>query len=277
MNTQSERVADTILHRFTVHAATRRPLWRLWKSRGKERRDVSEFMAILSHELRDSLGGIRCAAGILRLNVSAPPDVVKARGLIERQVDQMSRLIEDLMDVAQIETGQLRLQPQRIDLCAIVSQSVQAVELAMVQRSHRVTTAFPSSPLWIQADPVRLQQVFVNLLVNAAKYTSARGSVGISIEQRDGEAIVGVRDSGIGIAAEVLPNVFELFIQADRASRRAAAGLGIGLSLVRSLVESHGGRVTAASAGLGKGSEFTVHLPLPTPLHAVASASALAS
>ena len=231
-------------------------------------------MAILSHELRNSLNGIRCAAGILRLNVSATPDVVKARVLIERQVEHMSRLVEDLMDVAQFENGQLRLQPERVDLCAVVTQSVQAVELSMVQRKHRLTTSFSSAPLWIQADPIRLEQIFVNLLVNAAKYTTTGGSVEVSVAERDGEAVVCVRDTGIGISEEVLPRIFELFVQADRSSRRAAAGLGIGLALVRGLVESHGGHITATSGGLGKGSEFTVHLPISAQVASIARSGA---
>jgi signal transduction histidine kinase len=268
------RAAGTFLSRITVDTPLRNPLWRLWKSGRKERRPNDEFMAILSHELRDSLGGIRCAASILRMNMSATPDVVKARMLIERQVDHMSRLIEDLMDISQMENGQLRLQHERVDLCVAVAQSVQAAELSMVQRSHRMTTSTPSAPIWIQADPVRLEQVFVNLLINAAKYTATGGSVEISVEQRGSEAIVGVRDTGIGIAPEVLPHIFELFVQASRSSSRARAGLGIGLALVRSLVERHGGRVSATSAGLGKGSVFTVHLPLSVQPSPTADASA---
>jgi signal transduction histidine kinase len=267
------RPAATILRRITVDAAMRNPLWRLWKSGRKERRPNDEFMAILCHELRDSLGGIRCAAGILRMNVSAASDVVRARVLIERQVDHMSRLIEDLMDISQMENGQLRLQHERVDVCVAVAQSIQAAELSMTQRNHRVTTSFPSAPIWIQADPIRLEQVFVNLLINAAKYTATGGSVQISVEQRSNEAIVGIRDTGIGIAADVLPHIFELFVQANRSSGRAVAGLGIGLALVRSLVESHGGRVSATSAGLGKGSVFTVHLPIPAQPGSIADAA----
>jgi signal transduction histidine kinase len=250
---------------INVDSAIRRPLWRLWQLASKEQRRNNEFMAVLSHELRNSLGGIRCAAGILRLDVSAAPNVVKARVLIERQVDQMTRLVEDLMDVSQIQNGQLRLQRERIDLCALATHSVEAVELTMQQRSHCMTTSFPRGPVWLQADPTRLEQVFVNLLVNAAKYTAAGGDVGLSIERRQDEAIIRVRDTGIGIAADILPHVFDLFVQADRSPRRAVAGLGIGLALVRNLVESHGGRVTAASDGLGKGSEFTVRLPIAMP------------
>jgi signal transduction histidine kinase len=262
MNIPVGRVANTILRRIPVDGAVRNPLWRLLKSGRKERRSADEFMAILSHELRDSLGGIRCAAGILRMDA---PDVIRARVLIERQVDHMSRLIEDLMDVTQMENGQLRLQYERVDVCVAVAQSVQAVEVSMMQRNHRLTTSFPSAPIWIQADPVRLEQIFVNLLINAAKYTATGGSIEISVEEQGNEAIVAVRDTGIGIAADVLPHIFELFVQANRSSRRAAAGLGIGLALVRSLVESHGGHVSATSAGLGKGSVFTVHLPISVP------------
>jgi len=254
-----------LFQRINVDPAVRRPLWRLWQAPSKEQRRTHEFLAVLSHELRNSLGGIRCAAGILRLDVSAAPNVVKARVLIERQVDQMTRLVEDLMDVSQIQSGQLRLQRERFDLCVLATHAVEAVELTMQQRSHRMTTSFPSEPVWLQADPTRLEQVFVNLLVNAAKYTAAGGDVGLSIEHRGDEAIVRVRDTGIGIAADVLPDVFDLFVQADRSPRRAVAGLGVGLALVRNLVESHGGSVTAASDGLGKGSEFTVRLPVARP------------
>ena len=259
---ENNALVPGLFHRVSVDGGVRRPLWRMWKSPGKTQRRNNEFLALLSHELRNSLSGIRCATGILRLDVSAAPNVAKARVLIERQVDQMTRLIEDLMDVSQIQSGQLRLQRERIDLCVLAAHAVEAVELTMQQRSHRMTTSFPGEPVWTDADPTRLEQVFVNLLVNAAKYTVAGGDIGLSIEQQDDEAIIRVRDTGIGIAADILPNVFDLFVQADRSSKRAAAGLGIGLALVRNLVESHGGHVSAASAGLGKGSEFTVRLPI---------------
>jgi signal transduction histidine kinase len=131
----------------------------------------------------------------------------------------------------------------------------------MHQHNHSMTTSFPDAPVWLQADPARLEQVFVNLLLNAAKYTDAGGTVGLFVERDEVDAIVRIRDSGIGIAPEVLPHVFDLFVQADPSSGRADAGLGIGLALVRSLVERHGGRVTVVSAGPGHGSEFTVRLP----------------
>jgi len=229
----------------------------------KENGRPNEFMTVFSHELRNSLGAIRSATHILRMETSAGPAAVKARALIERQVGQMSRLVEDLLDVSRIRSGHLRLECERIDLCGVAAHAAQSVEFAMQQRNHRMTTTFPQAPVWLQADPTRLEQVFVNLLINAAKYTEAGGKVELSVEREKDEATVSIRDTGIGIAPDVLPHVFDLFIQADPCSRRGEAGLGIGLALVRSLVECHGGRVTAASAGLRRGSEFTVRLPMP--------------
>jgi signal transduction histidine kinase len=145
----------------------------------------------------------------------------------------------------------------------VVAHAAQTVEFTMQQQNHQMTTTFPGAHIWIQADAARLEQVFVNLLSNAAKYTDAGGNVGLSVEREEGEAVVRIRDSGIGISPEVLPHVFDLFVQADPSSRRGNAGLGIGLALVRNLIERHGGFVTVASAGLGHGSEFTVRLPMP--------------
>jgi signal transduction histidine kinase len=150
-----------------------------------------------------------------------------------------------------------------MDLRAVVARAVQTIEFTMQQQNLGMTTSFPKAPIWLWADAARLEQVFVNLLTNAAKYTDAGGSVKLSVDWGKGEAIVRISDSGIGIAPEVLPHVFDLFVQADPSSRRGSAGLGIGLALVRNLIERHGGLVTVASAGLGHGSEFTVRLPIP--------------
>jgi signal transduction histidine kinase len=239
------------------------PLFPRGQELGTENGRNNEFMTVFSHELRNSLGAIRLAARILSMETSAGPAMVKARVLIERQVGQMTRLVEDLLDVSRVRGGQLRLQCERIDLRTVAAHAAQTVDFTMQQRSHRMTTSFPDAPVWLQADPARLEQVFVNLLLNAAKYTDAGGNVGLFVEREEGEAIVRIRDSGIGIAPDVLPLVFDLFVQADPSSRRADAGLGIGLALVRSLVERHGGRVNVASAGPGQGSEFTVRLPTP--------------
>jgi signal transduction histidine kinase len=230
---------------------------------GMENGRNDEFMTVFSHELRNSLGAIGSAARILSMDTSANPSTVKARMVIERQVGHLTRLVEDLMDVSRVRSGQLRLQCQRIDLRVLAAHAAETVEFTMQQRHHRMTTSFPDAPVWLQADPARLEQVFVNLLLNAAKYTDAGGNVELFVEQEEVEAIVRVRDSGIGMAPDVLPHVFEVFVQANPSSRRADAGLGIGLALVRSLIERHGGRVTAASVGLGHGSEFTIRLPRP--------------
>jgi signal transduction histidine kinase len=224
---------------------------------GNHQRD--EAMALVSHELRNHLGAIRNATQVLRGGSSASA-ATSARVLIERQVEQMTRLVDDLLDVSQIRNGRLRLRPDRVDLCAIVRNSAQTVMFIMQQHSHRMTTSLPDTPLWLHGDADRLEQVFMNLLINAAKYTDAGGDVEISVKQEANEAIARVRDTGIGIAADVLPQVFDLYVQADPSSR--GGGLGLGLPLVRSLVESHGGRVTAASAGPGQGSELTIRLPI---------------
>ncbi len=219
------------------------------------------FLAVISHELRNSLGAIQGAACILSMPITAGPAAVKARALIERQIAQMRLLVEDLLDVSQAQSGRLRLRRELIDLGIVAAHAAQSVEFTMQQQQHRMTTSFPDAPLWLQGDSGRLEQVVVNLLLNAAKYTDAGGEIELRVERDKGEAVICIRDTGIGMTADVLPHVFELFVQADPSSQRGQAGLGIGLSLVRSLVEGHGGSVTAASAGPGRGSTFTVRLP----------------
>ena len=223
----------------------------------------NEFMTVFSHELRNSLGAIRSATRVLSIEPSAGLSAVKARAMIERQVDQMTRLVEDLLDVSRVRSGQLHLRCERLDLRTVVAHAAQTIEFTMQRQNQKMTTSFPEVPIWLWADAARLEQVFVNLLSNAAKYTDAGGSVKLSVDREKSEALVRIRDSGIGISPEVLPHVFDLFVQADPSSRRANGGLGIGLALVRNLIERHGGLVTVASAGLGHGSEFTVRLPMP--------------
>ena len=224
-------------------------------------RQKSEFLAVFSHELRGSLGVIRNAAQLLGLQHGETCAGKKSRQLIERQVARMTRLADDLIDVARISSGGYRLQCERIDLRDVVKHAIETVEWDIAARNHRLATSLPELPVWLHADAGRLEQVLVNLLVNAAKYTDQGGDLSLSIHHKDDQAILRIRDSGIGIAADVLPRVFDLFMQADPLSRRTAAGLGIGLALVRSLVALHGGSVTATSAGLGQGSEFIVRLP----------------
>lgn len=243
------------LKRSTDEDCTPQANWRLLRRN-------AEFMAVFSHEMRNSLNAIRSAAYVLRVGGAEGPAVEKAGLVIERQVAQMTRFVEDLLDVSRIRNGQLCLQPQRIDLRTVVAHSAQTVETAMQKHGHRLTTSFPDAPLWLHADAIRLEQVFVNLLVNAAKYTDAGGNISLFVEREADEAVIRICDDGIGITADMLPRVFDLYVQVDPSSPRAGGGLGIGLALVRSLIESHGGRVSVTSAGIRQGSEFTVRLPV---------------
>ncbi len=224
-----------------------------------ERHLDQEVLAKFSHELRNSLGALRSAMHVLQTASPKSPVQVKAQILADRQITQMTRLVDDLLDASRMRDGKLQLRLGRFDLSVIVGHAMHAVECNMREREHLMAASFPDKPVWLHCDAARLEQVFVNLLVNAAKYTDAGGKVKISVKQEANEAIVQILDSGIGIAADVLPRVFDMYVQANPSSRQG--GIGLGLPLVRSLVESHGGSVTAASAGAGKGSEFTVRLP----------------
>jgi len=225
-------------------------------------RRKDEFLAVLCHELRSPLASIQNAIGILRSRTG--DDLALQRrmhALIERQVCQMTLLAVGLLDVSRITCGRLRLKRERVDLCVVVRDAIETLEADLNQRNHRIAATWPDAPVWLHADASRLGQVFVNLLANASKYTDAGGELALSVHTHGGHAVVCVRDSGIGIAHDVLPHIFDLFVQADDAAPRSKSGLGIGLALVRMLTELHGGNVNASSAGLGQGSEFTVRLP----------------
>jgi len=227
-------------------------------------RRKDEFLAMLGHELRSPLAAIHNGVHLLSHQVQDTPVRQRTQAMIERQVRRMTQLVHDLLDVSRITHGRLHLQRERMDLRDVVNNAIETLESDIKQRNHRLTTALPDAPVWLQGDPGRLEQVFVNLLANASRYTDEGGELAVWVHLRDGQAVVRVRDSGIGIAPEVLPHLFDLFRQADDAASRSRSGLGIGLALVRDLVESHGGSVTGASAGLGEGSEFTVRLPRET-------------
>lgn len=228
--------------------------------RADRRKD--EFLATLAHELRNPLGVIRNSVSFLRREQGLTPARHRAEELIERQVGRMTQLVEDLMDMSRIRNGRLRLQRERIDLRATVRNAIETLEPEIGERRQQLTTELPQSPVWVQADPGRLEQVFVNLLANASRYTDVQGQLAVYLHARTDEVVVRFRDSGIGIAPDALPHIFELFTQADADAPPSRSGLGVGLAVVRTLVAMHGGRVTAASAGLGHGSEFTVRLPL---------------
>jgi signal transduction histidine kinase len=224
-------------------------------------RRKDEFLAILSHELRNPLASMHYAVRLLGTQTGEGPARLRMQALIERQLRRMTHLVDELLDVSRITSGQLHLQRERLDLRDVVSHSIETLEWDLLEREQRLATELPDAPVWLRADPVRLEQVVVNLLANASRYTNAHGRLSVWVHAQDGEAIVRVRDSGIGIAADALPHIFDLFKQGNAADPRSRPGLGVGLAVVRNLVELHGGSVTAASAGVGHGSEFTVRLP----------------
>jgi signal transduction histidine kinase len=224
-------------------------------------RRKEEFLAELSHELRGPLGCIQNAIRLLSSQSGESPTRQQAEALIERQVRRMTQLVDDLLDVSRISRGRLHLRRERTDLCGVVSNAIETVQPLIQERHHRLATALPDTPVWLQGDPWRLEQVFVNLLANASRYTDPGGELTVWVHRRDGQAVIRIRDSGVGIAPEALTHIFDMFAQADEAAPHSRSGLGIGLALVRKLVELHEGSVTAASGGLGRGSEFTVRLP----------------
>jgi PAS domain S-box-containing protein len=224
-------------------------------------RRKDEFLATLGHELRNPLAPVRNAARILREAAGADPQVKWAADVIDRQVRQLARLVDDLLDVARIARGHIALQKEWTNLGAIVERALEMSRPLIEARRHALNVHLPPQPVAMEADPARLAQVFSNLLNNAAKFTGEGGRIDVIAESSDLEIIVRVRDTGAGIAPDMLPRVFDLFAQADPAAARAQDGLGIGLTLVRSLVEMHGGQVTAHSAGRGRGAEFVVRMP----------------
>jgi PAS domain S-box-containing protein len=224
-------------------------------------RRKDEFLATMAHELRNPLAPIVNAVHFLKQRSSSDHELNWCRDVIERQVTQMSRLLDDLLDVSRISYGKLELRSEKVALAAIIRSAIETSRPLIDQAGHRIEVELPAQPIELVADPVRLAQVLSNLLNNAAKYTDSGGHIGITATREDGVVSISVRDDGIGIDAEVLPHVFTMFSQARPKAVRAQGGLGIGLSLVRGLVELHGGAVEARSAGPGKGSEFIVRIP----------------
>jgi signal transduction histidine kinase/CheY-like chemotaxis protein/PAS domain-containing protein len=224
-------------------------------------RRKDEFLAMLAHELRNPLAPIRNAAQIFRARSPLGPELQWATEVIDRQVDQMTRLIDDLLDVSRITRGKIQLRKERVELAAVVRSAVEASRPFVESGGHELTVTMPPEPIELEADLMRLSQVLLNLLNNAVKYTDRGGHIWLRAQREDGLVSIRVKDDGIGIPAEMLPRIFEMFTQVDRSLERSQGGLGIGLTLVQRLVEMHGGTVTAYSAGPGTGSEFVVRLP----------------
>jgi PAS domain S-box-containing protein len=227
---------------------------------GDRRKD--EFLATLAHELRNPLAPMRNALQVIQLAGDDVTAVGQAREMMERQMRHMVRLVDDLLDVSRITRGKLELRKQQVNLAAVVRTAIETSRPLIEAASHHLTITLPQQPLFVDGDPIRLAQVFSNLLNNAAKYTERGGEIWLTVERQGSDAVVSVRDTGLGVPKEMLAKVFELFTQVDRTLENAQGGLGIGLTLVRRLTEMHGGSVEAHSEGYGKGSEFFVRLPV---------------
>ena len=221
-----------------------------------------EFLATLAHELRNPLAPVRNAVHFLKLKASASADVQWSTEIIDRQVDRMARLIEDLMDISRINQGRIELRRQHTEIASIVADAVETIQPQIDGNGHKLTLLLPAGPLVVDGDPARLAQVFMNLLSNAARFTDPGGQIELRVVRDGGTAIVTITDSGIGIQPSRLDGVFEMFSQEEAALSRSRGGLGVGLALTRKLVQMHGGCISAHSEGPGKGSRFVVNLPL---------------
>lgn len=229
----------------------------------------NEFLAMLAHELRNPLAPIRNALDLLQMVGLDPSELKWARDVMDRQVNHLVRLVDDLLDVSRITRGKIQLQQELLTIGAVVASAVETSRPVIEAHSHNLQVSVPEEPILVQGDPARLSQVFANLLNNAAKYTPDGGTIEVAVSIAQSEVLVRISDTGAGIPKEMLANVFELFTQVDRSLDRSQGGLGIGLTLVRRLVEMHGGSVHAHSEGIGRGSEFVVHLPLALSEHVV--------
>ncbi|OAI39999.1 hypothetical protein AYO40_00900 [Planctomycetaceae bacterium SCGC AG-212-D15] len=225
-------------------------------------RRKSQFLAMLSHELRNPLAPLRNGLQIVRLVKDDEAVVSQAHAMMDRQLGHLVRLIDDLLDLSRINSGKIELRRGRTDIALVVRDAVETSRPLIDARRHDLKVILPNAPVWVDADRTRLAQVFSNLLNNSAKYTDVGGHICLSVERQGSDVVVTVKDDGVGIAPDLVPRIFEMFTQADQPMERSAGGLGIGLSLVRALVELHGGRVEVYSDGPGHGAEFRVRLPV---------------
>jgi signal transduction histidine kinase len=232
----------------------------------KERdRRKDEFLAVLAHELRNTLTPVRYASHALQQKIEVHPDARRAVDTVARQVRQMVQLVDDLMDMSRMVQGKVRLSPEPLDLARVVADTAESLRVRAADRGIRVETIAPDRPVWVTADPTRLDQVLANLLSNALKYCDRGDAIMLWVDEEADRAAIHIRDTGAGIAAETLPVLFELFSQGGPPVDRTQGGLGIGLHLVKQLVELHGGTVEAYSEGPNRGSEFVIRLPLRKP------------
>ncbi len=263
----SVRVFSEVTDRHRLEAELRAKAEAL----AEDDRRKDEFLAMLAHELRNPLGPILNAFEVIRIGNLEADEVAGIRQVAERQARHLARLVDDLLDVSRITTSKIQLRQEPVDLAEVIARVVAAVRPTVEAHRHRLVVEVESQPLPMLGDPTRLDQILTNLLNNAAKYTEPGGLITLRATRRGDHAEIRVLDSGIGIPAEMLPRIFDLFTQVDHALDRSQGGLGIGLTLVRRLVELHGGTVSVRSDGAGRGSEFTVELPLNTGAVALAS------
>jgi signal transduction histidine kinase len=224
-------------------------------------RRKEEFITTLAHELRNPLSAIGMAAHLLQRGPASEEERSWGLRVVAHQVKVLNRLIEDLLDVSRLSKGKIHLRTEVVDLASVLARAVESVTALVKGRGHELTVSVPREPMVVEGDPTRLEQVFGNLLTNAAKYTEKGGRIAVEAEAEGEGFVVRVRDTGEGISAEMLPRLFEMFTQVESSTQNSLGGLGIGLSLVKALVELHGGSVHVASEALGRGSEFTVWLP----------------
>lgn len=220
------------------------------------------FLATLSHELRNPMGAILTAVSVLRGTVDASEEILRPCQVIDRQASQMALLLDDLLDVARLTQGKISLRLEVIDLAEVCKESMETVEPLISARRHQLSTFFPAQPLWVQIDRVRILQVIENLLTNAIKYTDTEGKIELRLSQESGQAVVRVKDNGRGMSGDFIASIFDMFVQSDDTLDRSEGGMGVGLTLVRALVEMHQGGIEAKSEGPGRGSEFVVRLPV---------------
>ncbi|MCK7593032.1 PAS domain S-box protein [Pseudomarimonas salicorniae] len=252
------RVAEDVAQRAAV-AIDNASLYRALRDTDRRK---DEFLATLAHELRNPLAPIRNGLQLIRLAGGDWSTVEQAHKLMDRQLNQMVRLVDDLMDVSRISTGKLQLRVERVALATVLQSAIESSRPLIQQMGHELSVDMPERPIMLEVDPTRMAQVFLNLLNNAAKYSEPHSRIWVRAEQEQDEAVISVRDAGIGIDSEQLPRVFDMFSQVERSLEKSQGGLGIGLNLVKRLVDLHGGRIEARSAGLGQGAEFIVRVPV---------------
>jgi PAS domain S-box-containing protein len=233
------------------------------QKQANERKNV--FISMLAHEVRNPLAAIVNSLQILHLTGSQSEDSVFARATIRRQLDFMQRLVEDLLDITRLDTGKIQLKRELMPLNDVIAAAAETCRPTIDQRTHDFAVVIAQAQIMVDVDADRLKQVFVNLIDNAAKFTEYGGKIWVKVSVEGSDAVVKVEDTGIGISPEIMPRIFDLFTQAELSTERGKAGLGLGLSMVKDIVGMHGGTVQVRSDGLGRGSEFTVRLPLAGP------------